>query len=133
MNEPYKNFLRIWLPVLLWMLFIFILSSVPGKNIPNLPIPNFHKVVHFFEYSILGGLWVRAFFIRRSGVSCFKFSILAWVLTAVFALSDEWHQTFIPGRSGKLDDVFFDMICATCGILFYIFMQNFLKKQKSQN
>jgi VanZ family protein len=119
MNDRFGVFLRTWLPVFLWMLFIFILSSVPGRDIPNLPIPFFHKGVHFFEYSVLGALWMRGFTYGRSGVKLFKLSVLAWVLTGIFALSDEWHQTFIPGRSGRLEDVRFDVICAIVGILFY--------------
>jgi VanZ family protein len=131
-NDQRNSFSRTWLPVLLWMLFIFILSSVSGKDIPDLPVPYFHKVVHFFEYSVLGGLWIRAFLLRRSGAARFKATLLAWTLTAIFALSDEWHQTFISGRSGKLEDAFFDIICAVLGILLYIHRQNKLGQKRSQ-
>ncbi|MFH1800127.1 MAG: VanZ family protein [Candidatus Omnitrophota bacterium] len=124
MKGPWNGFSQIWLPVLLWMLFIYILSSVSGKDIPDFPVPYFHKMVHFFEYSILGGLWIRAFLLRRPGAPCLKFSILAWTLTTIFAFSDEWHQTFVPGRSGKLEDVFFDMIWAVLGILLYLHGQH---------
>ncbi|MFH0985160.1 MAG: VanZ family protein [Candidatus Omnitrophota bacterium] len=119
MKDQQNSFSRAWLPVLLWMIFIFILSSVPGKEIPDLSIPQFHKVVHFFEYTVLGGLWLRALLLSSSRVAGFKASILAWALTALFALSDEWHQTFVSGRSGELDDVLFDVCCAVLGILLY--------------
>jgi VanZ family protein len=113
------------------MLFIFILSSVPEKDIPDLSIPDFQRAVHFFEYSVLGGLWIRAFLLRRPGAARFKFSILAWALTSVFALSDEWHQTFVPGRSGEFGDLFFDMICAALGILLYFRSQSRRKQKNS--
>ena len=133
MNDQRNSFSRTWLPVLLWMLFIFILSSVSGKDISDLSIPEFHKGVHFFEYSVLGGLWIRAFLLRRPGAAYLKATLLAWVLTAIFALSDEWHQTFIPGRSGKLEDVLFDMICAVfLGILLYHYGQGKLAQKRSQ-
>ena len=109
-----------WGPVFLWMLFIAALSSVPGRNIPDLPVPFFHKVVHFFEYSVLGALWVRAFTYGRSGGNSFGLSILAWTLTAIFALSDEWYQTFVSGRSGRIEDACFDMVCAGVGIVLYV-------------
>jgi VanZ family protein len=120
MNDPRNGFPRTWLLVLLWMVFIFILSSVPGPNIPDLPIPFFHKVVHFFEYAVLGVLWIRALTFARPGANFFKLSILAWGVTVLFALSDEWHQTFVPGRSGRLEDVLFDVICAVIGIVLYL-------------
>jgi VanZ family protein len=120
MNDRLNGFLRTWLPVFLWMLFIFILSSFPGRNIPDLPVPFFHKTVHFVEYSVLGLLWMRGLTYGRSGVKLLKLSLLAWTLTAIFALSDEWHQTFVSGRSGRLEDVRFDMICAVIGILLHL-------------
>lgn len=132
MSASQHGFSRMWLPVPVWMLVIFILSSVPGPDIPDLPIPDFHKVVHFFEYSVLGGLWVRALLLRWPGTAYLRFSILAWFLTAAFAFSDEWHQTFVSGRSGRLEDVFFDMICSVLGILFYICVQEKLKQRKSR-
>lgn len=113
------------------MLFIFILSSVPGPKIPDLSIPFFHKVVHFFEYAILGALWLRAFAYGRTDVRFFKLSALAWTLTAIFALSDEWHQTFVPGRSGRLEDVRFDVICAVVGIVLYPMVKNRFMAKKT--
>ena len=124
MTDRINRFLRRWFSVFLWMLFIFILSSVPGRNIPALPIPFFHKVVHFFEYSVLGTLWIKALAEGRSGTKLFKLSILAWELVTIFALTDEWHQTFVPGRSGKLEDVYFDVICALVGILLCGLIRN---------
>lgn len=132
MNDRQIYFLQVWLPVLLWMFFIFILSSFPGPDIPDLPVPYYHKVVHFFEYAILGALWVRAFTYGRSGVKFLKFSVLAWSLSAVFAFSDEWHQTFVFGRSGKLEDVYFDMICAAAGILLYSLIRKKIGCKNSQ-
>jgi hypothetical protein len=120
-NGPRNGFLNIWLPVFLWMLFIFILSSFSGKDIPDLPVPYFHRGVHFFEYSVLGGLWTRALLLHRPGTALLKASVLAWTLTAVFAFSDEWHQTFVSGREGKLEDVLFDVIFAVIGILLYLY------------
>jgi len=101
------------------MSFIFILSSFPGADIPEIPIPFYHKIVHFIEYSILAGLGARAFIFGKPGIKFLKPAVLAWILTALFALSDEWHQTFVPGRSGCLGDAYFDMISAVIGIVFY--------------
>lgn len=121
MSDQWNSFSRIWLPVLLWMIFIFILSSIPGKDIPDLAIPDFHRVVHFCEYTVLGGLWIRALLLFRPRAARFQSSILAWSLTSIFALFDEWYQTFVSGRSGELDDVLFDGICAVFGIFLYLY------------
>ena len=123
MYDQQQGRVAVWGPVFLWILFIMALSSVSGRNIPDLPVPFFHKVVHFFEYSVLGALWMRALTYGRSGGKSFVLSILAWTLTAIFALSDEWHQTFVPGRSGRSGDAFFDMVCAAVGIAFYVFVK----------
>lgn len=128
MNDHQNSFSRTWLPVLLWMVFIFILSSVPGKEIPDLAIPQFHRVVHFFEYSVLGGLWLRTLLLFKSNTTRFRRVLFAWVLTAVFALSDEWHQTFTLGRSGRLEDVLFDVLCAFLGIMVYLYGRGVIPK-----
>jgi VanZ family protein len=105
------------------MCFIFFLSAVPGKDIPDVP-PYFHKTAHFVEYSVLAGLWIRAFLLRRSGAAWRKFSTFAWTLTTLFAFSDEWHQGFVPGRRFKLEDALTDMIWAAMGILFYLYVRH---------
>jgi VanZ family protein len=104
--------------------FIFFLSSVPGKDIPDIPVPYFHKGAHFCEYSVLAGLWIRAFLLRRPDASRLKSSVLAWILTTLFAFSDEWHQGFVPGRLCKLEDALSDMIWTALGILFYLYVRH---------
>lgn len=120
MDDKGNCFLRVWLPVLVWMYFIFFLSSISAGNIPDLPIPFFHKLVHCVEYSVLGILLMRAFTYGKPKVKLFKFSILAWTIAAIFSLTDEWHQTFIAGRAGKFEDACFDMICAAIGMVLYL-------------
>ncbi len=46
--------------------------------------------------------------------------LTAFIIVFLFSLSDEYHQTFIPGRNGTLADVFIDMCGAlTCLFLLY--------------
>lgn len=75
------------------------------------------KTAHFTAYFILGVLvdhTVRLFFERRS----ISF-VLASVISILYAISDEYHQTFIPGRSGEVRDVIIDGFGALCGIFVY--------------
>ncbi len=120
MRKKIKLLLSLWVPEFSWMLFIFILSSVPGASIPNLPIPQFHIVVHFFEYSILGFLCMRAFIGGESQRGLIRSTFLSLALVSTFALSDEWHQTFIPGRNGQLETVMFDILFSFTGMGLYL-------------
>ena len=120
MNEKLKNFCRLWLPVILWMLVIFSLSSVPGGQLPDVPIPRIHTIAHFFEYSILGALLLRAFLNVNFRKRTIALSLLAVAGAFLFGLSDEWHQSFVPGRSCRLEDVLSDVLFAIVGVLLFL-------------
>lgn len=66
---------------------------------------------HFTEYAILGGLLMLVFqCIRVKGVW------LPWLVGTLYALTDEWHQSFSPGRVCDMKDVFIDVCGVLCGI-----------------
>ncbi len=67
----------------------------------NVPI---RKLAHFTEYLILCLLWINA--LNKSNVK-HKY-LLAILFSIIYAISDEYHQTFISGRSGQLLDVLID-------------------------
>ena len=74
------------------------------------------KLGHLTEYGIFGALAYRAFRGDRRGWS------LRWALTAILAAAmlasvDEWHQTFVPGRTGAVTDVLIDICGATASQL----------------
>ena len=99
--------------------FIFCLSAVPGNEIPDLHIPNFHPLVHFFEYSILAILLLRAFKGEYPDIPALRQILLTIFIVTIFAGTDEWHQTFVPGRSGQLPDAVKDIIYSAVGTLIY--------------
>lgn len=70
----------------------------------ELLFPGADKLVHGVEYFILGWLWLWALTPFR-----WKSLGLALVLAAVWAGLDEWHQTWVPGRDGSLEDLAADM------------------------
>jgi VanZ family protein len=59
------------------------------------------KAAHMAEYGLLWLLWWRAFEYRRPAA--------AVAITFAYAVSDEWHQTFVSGRHGTPWDVAIDM------------------------
>ena len=102
------------------MTYIFVLSSVPARNIPN-PFPYFHPAVHFVEYSVLAFLCARVLRHKQSGWNFALIAAVAWGIVMLFAASDEWHQTFVVGRTGQIKDVLFDGLYAWLGIgLFFL-------------
>lgn len=46
--------------------------------------------------------------------------MVAFVACGAYALLDEWHQTFVPGRSPSLDDVERDVIGVSIGLLIWL-------------
>ncbi len=79
----------------------------------------FFKLLHLGEYIILAILLFFAFL-------NFKISL---ILAYLFALSDEFHQTFIPGRTGKFTDTLFDLT----GILLGLLLATFLLHRKNKH
>ena len=73
-------------------------------------IANFglRKFAHIVEYAILTYLWFRSLWTKPSRfVPCVRWSML---LSILYAMSDEWHQTFVPSREGIWTDVVWDAI-----------------------
>ncbi len=103
-----KNFIKLWLPVLAWCGLIFFLSSIPGLKTPFGIIDTvLRKFAHATEYFVLALLLFRAF--RKSWPMPFsRMLILASALSFLYAISDEYHQTFVASRSGNPVDVAVD-------------------------
>ena len=105
-----------WLPVIFWMTLIFCFSNQANSGaITEAYLGNFNvplrKIAHLSEYLILCLLSERAF--RLSGGSWQRNSLIfAVVLSGFYALTDEWHQAFVPGRSATLSDVLVDLLGA---------------------
>ena len=96
------------------MLFIVYLSHIPQDNLPQEAsgINNIDLLFHFFEYSFLGFLFYQSISVDNLlDVKPLHGAVLIGIL---FALSDEYHQSFVPGRHMSLMDIIFDSL----GILF---------------
>src|SRR5919108_2331710 len=91
-----------WSAVILWMAVIFVLSDIPSLASPFEPFYDFvlRKLAHMGVYAVLTVLLFHA--LRRHTDSKKQAWLLAALLAGIYALSDEWHQTFVPGRQGSL-------------------------------
>ena len=131
-EAPVANFLRYWLPVLVWMTLIFSASgdqkSYQHSSLffeplmhwlfPKMPPATvgeihhlFRKTCHLTEYAILAGLVWRA--VRRPvkrEVRPWRWDEAGLALAVVFtyAASDEFHQIFVPNRTALVSDVLID-------------------------
>jgi VanZ family protein len=95
-----------WLPPLAWMAIIFAFSSRHGgAHLPDAEVL-LRKLGHVAGYLVLTLLLLRA--LRRSGVTAALPVAMAAALA--YAVSDEWHQSFVPGRGATAHDVAIDGI-----------------------
>ncbi|MCL5265774.1 MAG: VanZ family protein [Chloroflexi bacterium] len=108
-----KHLVSRWLPVLLWMGLIFFLSSRS-----DLPTIGDHttdfiakKDAHAFVYAVLAFLLLRA----TSGST--RPALYAFAIAALYAVSDEFHQTFVFRREGTLRDIGIDAAAAALALV----------------
>jgi VanZ family protein len=132
-----------WLPVILCTLLVAV-SSTPWFSASETsgpfrwlwqsifgPVSNptwgfihlcIRKTAHFVGYGLIGLTWLRAWRLTFPHMRFFSDAVLAVVGTAVISSCDEFHQTFLPSRTGSPWDVLLDCCGATamCVIAFLI-------------
>lgn len=75
------------------------------------------KYAHFIIYLFLGSFLMNA--LTLSGVRVWRAFGIAVVVSFIYAVSDELHQYFVPGRTALLSDVIIDTVGASVGIALY--------------
>ncbi len=107
-----KKFLSIvprWLPAFLLMLAIFAFSSRTNSELPNFRGWDYFikKGAHAFGYGLLALSYLHIFKWDK------RYYWLAWLLAVLYSATDEFHQSFVPGRHAAAADVLiFDNIGA---------------------
>lgn len=117
---------KIWyyyLPPLVLMVLIFVLSGIPNLKIDDSNSEFFRrKIVHMFEFGLLWLLIYRAVF-KEKWLATMKESWQKLALsvfgTIAYAASDEIHQLFVATRDGKLSDLFFDILGIVITMSFF--------------
>ena len=105
-----------WLPALSIMLVIFILSSQPSDSLPS--FRGWDYVIKKMGHAIGYGLLALSYFHFLKYDQ--KKYWLAWLLALAFSATDEFHQSFVPGRHASLVDTFiFDNLGAAFALLMY--------------
>jgi VanZ family protein len=143
----FRPFIKSWLPVLLWMVFIFISSTdlmsaehtsrfigpflrwfapaISDASIASVQL-FVRKCAHLAEYAILSALLLRA--LRQHLLAARS---VAFALAALYAVLDEIHQSFVPSRTGSPWDVVTDSIGAILGLVIYVRMTRRISNLKS--
>ncbi|SOC38481.1 VanZ family protein [Ureibacillus acetophenoni] len=139
-----------WIAVVLWMAFIFYMSHQPAhvsnelsKEVAKVIAVNFdmvaneefqlgsfngmiRKYAHFFLYLVLG--LVVIFSLNKTGMRGTKAVLLSIAICVVFAITDEWHQLFVPGRGAQISDVLIDSCGAIVGVMSYVGIKLMVRK-----
>lgn len=146
-----------WLPAVIIMVLIFSFSHKPANrsNESSLTIANkvltiyetvtdnqydtvqrldqlekinhyVRKGAHFSEYALLAIAFALHFLTCKwNKLKYFSFSAM---FSALYAISDEYHQTFIEGRSGQFSDVLIDASGAVTGTLLFVLLITILER-----
>ena len=88
------------------------------------------KIAHFSIYTVVG-------FLLMGLLSTYKLRdkwrmIITIVIGILYAISDEFHQSFSPGRSPKITDVYIDTLGIILGVLLVILIRMIYKKIKTK-
>ncbi len=104
---PYHDYMRMrrlavaWLPAIIWMALIFYLSA-QSWPLGKTPSPALSYVAHFCEYAVLAFLLFWAQLSRGSWNGNLRTGLaLSFALSVLFAATDEYHQSFVSGRTAS--------------------------------
>ena len=145
MTSSTQRILKVWLPSVIWLAVIVIESTNLGssQHTGQILYPIFHylfaisrerfatfhavlrKTGHFVGYFTLSVLLFRSWrgtFPRLSTRWCRQWAMLGFVCTALVSVLDEFHQSFLPSRTGTFHDVVLDSFAALVAqiVLFVI-------------
>jgi VanZ family protein len=97
----------VWLPVVAWAATVFALSSIPNLSTAEGVLGDvLSSGAHGVEYAVFGALLFRAVGARA----------LAFAAGFAYAITDEIHQSFVPGRQASAVDLLVDAVGLLAGI-----------------
>jgi len=114
-----NKFLNYWLPVIIWAGIIFWLSSIPDLESGLKQDFILRKIAHMLEFAILTFLLIRG--LKQEKLNYKKVILYSLIFALLYALTDEYHQSFVLGRHASLKDAGVDSIgiLITVGIWYY--------------
>jgi len=148
--RPRPSLLRAWWPALVWAGIISIESTdsfssdhtgallyrllshfYANINLHDVLVLNFvlRKTGHVFGYGMLSLLLLRGWRATLDPARAWlgRVALLSWLGTVFVAAMDEWHQSFIPSRTGTVRDVLLD---SAAGLVFLLVACAWLRKRE---
>lgn len=112
-----QKILNLWLPVVVWAVVIYLFSNRTTIKTVDFFLGDFllKKTAHLVEYGVFSTLWYRA--LINSGVNLKRAMFYSVFVSFIYGVSDEFHQSFIYGRTATLRDVLID----TSGALIAVY------------
>ena len=108
--------LAAWLPAIVVAAIIFALSAQPHLHVTEGALDLvLRKCAHLTVYALLAMACVRG--LAHHGLGQRAQLLGGGAMALAYAISDEFHQTFVPGRSGAPRDVAIDLIGIAAGLL----------------
>lgn len=152
-NRPNIKILLPWLLVFVIMIFIYSMSNqvasaskqlsstitekalliieflMPNADIDEASLHHLiRKNAHFFVYTALGFLLLNA--VWKSNLTKRYAIILSFLIGSTYAVTDEFHQSFTPGRGPQFTDVLLDSGGVVFGIVLFLLIFKWLKRKE---
>lgn len=139
-----------WLPVITWVGLIFFFSTDEFSSSNTSPVVEslaswifpeissqtietihlaLRKLGHWTEYFVLAVLMQRALLKESGNKWQLRHTILTLVFVLVYALSDEFHQVFVPSRTASFGDVMIDVLGGICGTFWMVWYRRGIPAQ----
>lgn len=162
MNKT-KNRIYSWLPVILWMLIIFLFSSQPASDSDGFSrgftsilidiigrifpidvvtstgadlIAKYNHIVRklaHFTVYLILSILVANALENSKKEFNYKMFLYSLLICVLYAISDEFHQLFVSGRGCQIKDVLIDSMGSFIGLVIYFAVKSFYKKIKKYN
>jgi VanZ family protein len=124
MRDTRTRRFALWAATAAWAATIFFASSIPAGDLPP---GRYGTIGHLIGYAVLGFL---AFLALRVDQPSRKAAILAVLLASFYGVTDEFHQSFVPGRTPSVYDWVIDTAGAALGVATALAAQRFVRLKR---
>jgi len=127
-----SKFLNYYITPIIIAVLIIIFSSIPGNQYPELEAGGYdysnitNTIAHLIEFALLAFFTLRAF--NQSKMTRGYKVLISLVLLVLFAITDEYHQAYAPGREVSFIDLLFDSLGILTGLGLYMRRENWRLK-----
>lgn len=114
-----------WALFAVWILVFSIATSIPARDLPPGPFPNFDKIVHFTAFLVGATVLFPAIHLMRRWPILYT-GLATFILVVIFGIVDEHKQLFVPGRSGgDWADIAANSLGAAVGVIMLLMIYGY--------